>query len=115
MHREISHADQPFYRESNLSLYLLTGLVGLIIAVDLWPVVAGWFPGLGLPTWPNEVGGYRIAALAAVIGGVRVAFTSVESLLDGKVGADLALAIACLAALLLNEPLVAAEVVFIGL
>src|SRR5262249_59094708 len=32
-----------------------------------------------------------------------------------RVGADLALAIACLAAILLREPLVAAEVVFIGL
>ncbi len=112
MHREITLADRAFGQESRSSLYLLTGLVGLIIAADLWPIVAGW---LDLPAWPNEIGGYRIALLAALIGGARVLYGSLDSLLQGRLGADLALAIACVAAILLKESLVAAEIVFVGL
>jgi Cu+-exporting ATPase len=117
MHREISHAEQAFQKESNLSLYLLTGLLGLIMAIDLWPRLAiglqAW--GITLPYWPQEIGGYRIALLAAVLGGARVLYGSLERLLEGKLGADLAIAIACVAAILIGEPLVAAEIVFIGL
>src|SRR5437588_9603874 len=120
MHREISHVDSTLERRSNLSLYLLTGLIGLIIAVDFCPRVAGWLSGLGfdLPgwaRWPQEIGGYRIVLLAAILGGARALFGSLESLLEGKLGADLALAIACVAAILIGEPLVAAEIVFIGM
>jgi Cu+-exporting ATPase len=117
MHREISHADQAFHKESNLSLYLLTGLLSLIIGLDLWPRVAGGLQawGLTLPTWPQEIGGYRIALLAAVLGGARVLYGSLERLLEGKLGADLAIALACVAAILIGEPLVAAEIVFIGM
>jgi Cu+-exporting ATPase len=114
MHREISHTDPALQAESNQSLYLLTGLLGLLIGLDLWPTIAGWFPG-GLPSWPNEWKGYRIAHLAAIIGGARILFGSLEGLFEGRVGADLALAIACIAAILINEPLVAAEIVFIGM
>src|SRR5207245_1527462 len=53
--------------------------------------------------------------LAAVIGGARILYTSLQSLFEGRIGADLALAIATIAAILINEPLVAAEVVFIGM
>src|SRR5207245_6455648 len=53
--------------------------------------------------------------LAAVIGGARILYTSLQSLLEGRIGADLALAIACIAAILINEYLVAAEIVFIGM
>jgi P-type Cu+ transporter len=120
MHREISHVDSALERRSNLSLYLLTGLIGLIIAADLWPRVAAWLGGLGLDLpawikWPQEVGGYRIALLAAILGGARVLYGSLEKLLEGKLGADLAIAIACVAAILIGEPLVAAEIVFIGM
>jgi Cu+-exporting ATPase len=117
MHREISHADQRLGQESRLPLYLLTGLLGLLLAADLWPVFARWVAtwGPSLPTWPNEVGGYRIALVAAVLGGARVLYGSIDALLAGRVGADLALAIACVAAILVREPLVAAEIVFIGL
>ncbi len=117
MHREISHADQAFRKESNLSVYLLTGLLGLIIGIDLWPSLArglqSW--GLNLPYWPQEIGGYRIALLAAILGGARVLYGSLEALLEGRLGADLAIAIACVAAILIGEPLVAAEIVFIGM
>jgi Cu+-exporting ATPase len=120
MHREISHVDPALERKSNLALYLLTGLIGLIIAVDLWPRVAAWLVGLGvdLPAWARwsqEIGGYRIVLLAAILGGARVLYGSLESLFEGKLGADLALAIACVAAILIGEPLVAAEIVFIGM
>ncbi|MFO0929778.1 MAG: heavy metal translocating P-type ATPase [Gemmataceae bacterium] len=118
MHREISHADRAFGEApSRRSLYLLTGLVGLIVAADLWPIVAGWLDraGVAVPGWPNEIGGYRIALLAAVLGGARVLYGSLDGLLQGRVGADLALALAVVAAILLREPLVAAELVFVGL
>jgi Cu+-exporting ATPase len=118
MHREISHTEQAFYQERNLSLYLMTGLIGLLIGADLWPSLAAWLAtkGLDLPTWSREIyGPYRFALLAAVLGGARILYGSVESLLEGRLGADLALAIATIAAILIGEPLVAAEVVFIGM
>lgn len=117
MHREISHSDQKFESGDPLGLYFLTGFLTLLLAADLWPTLVSWLGtwGSGLPTWPNEVGGYRLALAAAIIGGARALFGSLDSLLAGKIGADLALALACLAAILLREPLVAAEVVLIGL
>jgi Cu+-exporting ATPase len=118
MHREISYADRAFgQEESRLSLFLLTGLVGLILAVDLWPLASAWLEprGLSLPSWPNEFFGYRVALLAAFLGGARVLLGSLISLSEGRIGADLALAIACLAAILVREPVVAAELVFVGL
>src|SRR5947209_20415706 len=118
MHREISHADRNFEQESRLSLYLLTGLLGLLLAADLWPALARWVAAWGpaLPSWSNEVfGGYRIALIAAVLGGARALYGSIDALLEGRVGADLALALACVAAILVGEPLVAAEIVFIGM
>src|SRR5215472_16903044 len=117
MHREVSHADTRFEQESRLPLYLLTGLLALLLAADLWPIAARWIASWGpqLPTWPNEIGGYRIALLAAILGGARALYGSIDALLAGRVGADLALAIACVAAILVREPLVAAEIVFVGL
>ena len=83
MHREISHTDDAFHQDSNLSLYVLTGLVGLLIGIDLAPVVLGW---LDIP-WPlpREVyGPYRFALLAAIIGGARTLYPSIEALLEGR-------------------------------
>ncbi|MCS6850481.1 MAG: cation-translocating P-type ATPase family protein [Gemmataceae bacterium] len=117
MHREISHTDGAFHHQSNLSLYLMTALLGVLIGLDVGPSVIAWINGFGwdLPTWSREWFGYRYALIAAVLGGARILYGSVESLLDGRLGADLALAIACIAAILIGEPLVAAEVVFIGM
>jgi Cu+-exporting ATPase len=117
MHREVSRTDDPFRTESPLGLYLLTAVVGCLLAIDLWPLLAGWLRTQGVETftWPREFTGYRYALIAAVIGGARVLYGSLEALFEGRIGADLALAIATLAAILIREPLVAAEVVFIGL
>src|SRR5262245_25919015 len=117
MHREISTVDDPFRSESPLGLYALTALVGGLLAADLWPLVAGWWRGQGVETysWGREFYGFRYALIAAVIGGARVLYTSLESLFEGRIGADLALAVAALAAIVMREPVVAAEVVFIGL
>jgi Cu+-exporting ATPase len=114
MHREISHTDPTFAPPRNLSLYLLTGLIGLLIAADLWPKLVSWMQWT-VPTWPATISGWEIAMIAAVIGGARVLYTSLESLLEGRIGADLAVAIATIAAILLPDALVAAEIVFIGL
>src|SRR6516165_1171872 len=117
MHREISHTDGAFEQESRLGLYLLTGLLGALIAADVWPIAARWIASWGptLPSWSNEPFGYRIALLAAILGGARTLYGSLNSLFEGHIGADLAIAIACVAAILVREPLVAAEIVFIGM
>jgi Cu+-exporting ATPase len=118
MHREISHVNQAFERKSNLTLYLLTALIGVILGVHLWPDFVRLLGGesWGLPIWPQKVYGYDIALLAAVIGGARILYGSLESLLEGRIGADLALAFACIVAIYpLDKADVAAEIVFIGL
>jgi Cu+-exporting ATPase len=117
MHREISHADGAFEQEGRLGLYLLTGLLGALIATDVWPIAARWIAtwGPSLPSWSNQPYGYRIALLAAILGGARTLYGSLNSLFEGRIGADLAVAIACVAAILVQEPLVAAEIVFIGM
>ena len=115
MHREFDPTESPFRPRTNASLYALTTLLGGLLVADLWPVVAGWLD-LGLPTWQaRELFGFRYALIAAVLGGARVLYGAFEQLSAGKIGADLAVAIAAIAAILIGEPLVAAEVVFIGL
>jgi Cu+-exporting ATPase len=118
MHREISHTEGPFQEASYGWLYLLTGMLGALIAADLWPDVAAWTAshGIGLPSWPREWDpNRRLVWIAAALGGTRVLYTSIEGLLAGRVGADLAITIAWAAALLFRKPLVAAEVVVIGM
>src|SRR5262245_20009744 len=117
MHREFHPNDQPFQSRSSAPLYLLTAVgVGLLLA-DVWPLFADWLATLGidLPRGGRHLFGYRLALWAAVIGGAKALYGALERLGEGKLGADLAIAVACIAAILLNEPLVAAEVVVIGL
>ena len=100
MHRELSHADAVFGRPRTLGLYLFTALLGVLLALDLLPAAAGWLGGWGVtPPWGRELFGYRFALIAAVLGGARVLYGALDRLLDGRVGADLALAIACVAAI----------------
>jgi Cu+-exporting ATPase len=109
MHREISHTDPTLAPQRNLGLYAMTALLGGIIVAD----VVLWF--LNGREAPAVIFGFRLAVVAAVLGGARILYTSVDSLLEGRLGADLALAIATIASIYLREHLVAAEIVFIGL
>jgi P-type Cu+ transporter len=108
MHREISHTDTALAPRSNLGLYALTFLLGAIIAGDLALLLVN-------SEATGVVFGFRLAIVAAVLGGARILYTSIDGWLDGRIGADLALAIACIASIALREHLVAAEIVFIGL
>lgn len=114
MHREFDPAAEPFERRSAAGLIAFTALLAGLLLADLWPALAAWL-GWGSPTWPRDLLGVRFALVAAVLGGARALFTSLDRAWDGRIGADLAVAIAAIAAILIGEPLVAAEVVVIGL
>ncbi|HEV8066191.1 MAG TPA: cation-translocating P-type ATPase family protein [Planctomycetaceae bacterium] len=92
-------------------VYLLTLVVGALLAADL---LIGLF---GDPAWAScrAPFGYRLALLAAVLGGGRILYQTLDGLFEGRVGAELALSIAALAAILLGEHTTAALVVFIAL
>ena len=110
MHREISHAGNNLQPESRLSLYLLTSILALLIGADLWlwlSIGADDVSLLGLR--------FRLALVPAILGGARILYGSLDSLFEGRIGADLAIAVACVAAILARRPEVAEEVVFVGL
>jgi Cu+-exporting ATPase len=90
------------------SLFLLTAIVGLLVVGDLVCYALG-YERLRNPA------GLNLALLAAIIGGARIIYGALAALLEGDLGADLALAIALLAALLLGEYWVGAEVVLIAM
>ena len=86
-------------------LVATTTVVGILLAAELVLAARGpWRP------W-----GISPALIAAVIGGGRVVYLAIAALLEGRIGADIALAVACVAAAILREYFVAAEVVFIAL
>ncbi len=89
------------------ALVASTVVVGVLLGLDVL------FGLLGLPY--QSVFGLRLAVLAALIGGGRIVFLAFAALLEGRIGADIALAIATIAAALAGEYFVAAEVVFIAL
>ena len=92
-------------------LYALTLAVGLLLLAD---TLLG---AVGTPEWLawRTLGGFRLSLWAAVLGGARIVYQTLDGLFQGRIGADLALSIACLAAILLGEHTVAALVVFIAL
>ncbi|HBH50520.1 MAG TPA: hypothetical protein DDY91_01365 [Planctomycetaceae bacterium] len=92
-------------------LYFLTLLVGGLLLAD------SLLTAVGTPEWLawRSPAGFRLSLLAAVLGGARIVFQTLDGLFQGRIGADLALSIACLAAILLGEHTVAALVVFIAL
>ena len=95
-------------------VYLLTTAVAILFGAD---ILIGLLDEAGVSGWSQyqQLAGFRLALLAAVLGGARILYRTLESLFDGKVGADLALTIACLAAIVLGEHSTAALVVFIAL
>ena len=104
-HHHHHHDHDP--RAEWLWLVGVTAVVGALLTLDQ---LLAW----GMPT-AREPGGVSLALVAAVIGGGRVVYLAVLALLEGRIGADLALAVACVAAAWLREYFVAAEVVFIAL
>ena len=110
MHREWNPDESAFSPPKVAGVTLLTLAVFVLIGLDLYPLLFG----TGTPAERSYMG-YRFALIAAVLGGARTVYSAIDKLFQGKLGADLAVAIACLAAILMNEPLVAAEVIAIGL
>ncbi len=90
-------------------LFLLTVLLALLLGADLV------FGALSLEAWRKPLFGVSLVWLAAVLGGARIVYGALSALVQGRLGADFALAQACVAAVVLGEPFVAAEVVFIAL
>jgi Cu+-exporting ATPase len=99
-------------------LYLLTLIVAVLLLAD-WVIAANPAATSGLVRlpawWPKSLLGYRFALIAAVLGGARILYHALDGLLSGRIGADLALTIACLAAIALSEHQTAGLVVLISL
>lgn len=99
-------------------LYVLTAIVAILLAIDWLLTATGTGSTLsifGVPGWQNTLYGYRFALVAAVVGGARILYHALDGLLSGRIGADLALTIACLAAIVLGEHQTAGLVVLISL
>jgi Cu+-exporting ATPase len=107
-HASRTHDHHAQDHDDRRGLYGLTALLGALLAADL---ALGW---LGWDFGPGR-SGVSLALVAAVVGGVRIVYGALDALRHGRIGADVALAQACLAALVIGEPFVAAEVVFIAL
>ncbi|HSG68765.1 MAG TPA: cation-translocating P-type ATPase, partial [Planctomycetaceae bacterium] len=92
-------------------IYLLTLVTGLLLGADLLLRL------VDDPAWDSwrTLWGAQLALWAALIGGSRLIYQTVEGLFERKIGADLALAIATIAAILLREYETAALVVFVAL
>ncbi|MBS0264822.1 MAG: cation-translocating P-type ATPase family protein [Planctomycetes bacterium] len=99
------------FHVSAAPIYVLTAIVAGLLAIDF---LAGFTADPRWLAW-RSLFGFRLALLAAVLGGARILYHTLEGLFAGRVGADLALTIACLAAILLGEHSVAALVVLIAL
>ena len=96
------------HRDEHRRLYAFTAVLGALIGLDLLLEHAA-------PTGWNGVWGVRPIWIAALLGAGRIVYQALEALSRRSVGADVALAVAAIAALMLREPFVAAEVVFIAL
>jgi Cu+-exporting ATPase len=112
MHHLRAHAfegrEDHAHHEDHRALYLLTAFLGVLIGADVV------FGALGWETW-RAPWGISLVLVAAVVGAARIVYGAIEALVQGRIGADIALAQACLAALVIGQPFVAAEVVFIAL
>jgi Cu+-exporting ATPase len=107
-HHHEQHREHHDHAAEVRALVATTVVVGVLLGLDVA------FGALGLESYRRPFG-VSLALLAAVIGGGRIVYLALAALLEGRIGADIALAIACLAAGALGEYFVAAEVVFIAL
>jgi Cu+-exporting ATPase len=85
-----------------------TAVLGALIGGDVALSLLGWSPA-------RAPDGLSLSLAAALVGAVYIVYRALVALAQRRIGADLALAQACLAALVLGQPFVAAEVVFIAL
>jgi len=104
----------PNFHYQSAPLYLLTASVAAILMAD-WILAVGTLSVAGGVKIGATVLGYRLALLAALLGGARILYHTLDGLLSGRIGADLALTIACLAAIALGEFQTAGLVVLISL
>jgi P-type Cu+ transporter len=88
------------------ALFAFTALLGILIGGDVV---------LSLLGWGRLPAGLSLSQVAAVLGTVYIVYGALRALLQRRIGADIALAQAAVAALILGQPFVAAEVVFIAL
>ncbi len=105
-----SGGERSFHYRS-APIYLLSLLVGLLLLADFLIGI------IDEPAWLSyrTLFGFRLALLSAVLGGARILYQTLEALFEGRIGADLALTIAALAAIVLGEYETASLVVFIAL
>ena len=101
-HDHHGHHTHDHHEIGSLPLYCLAGLIGTFLVLD---IVLGWEPLRNLTgSWGNDLRspfGIRLALLAAILGGSRILYHTLEGLFAGKIGADLALTIASRAAIIL--------------
>lgn len=107
-----SAADQPNFHYQSAPLYLLTAVVAALLLAD-WILFAGNAAAGAISG--ASLFGFRLALIAAIVGGARILYHTLDGLLSGRVGADLALTVACLAAIALGEHQTAGMVVLISL
>src|SRR5262245_37056868 len=84
-----SESGATSFHVASAPVYVLTAVVGLLLAAD---IVIG---AAGNPAWTayRTLFGFRLALLAAVLGGARILYHTLEGLFAGRIGADLALTI----------------------
>jgi Cu+-exporting ATPase len=92
-------------------LYVLTAFVGALLLADVL-LTQSW--AAAWSEWRLPFG-YRLALWGALLGGSRILYHTLDGLASGRFGADLALTIACLAAIVLGEHQTAGLVVLISL
>ncbi len=121
MHREyrpedLHHLERRRRRSRQLAAAWTTTIERSSPSPRSWASLIGGDVLLGLLGWGRRLPlGLSLALVAAILGAVYIVYGALQALLQRRIGADLALAQASLAALVLGQPFVAAEVVFIAL
>src|SRR5512144_68477 len=104
MHHRRAHAFEEggpqAHEDEHRALYVLTVVLGVLIGGDVACAALGW------ESWRAPLG-ISLALVAALLGGARIVYGALEALVHGRIGADVALAQACLAALVLGQFFVA--------
>src|ERR1700761_6483318 len=93
--------DRDHHAEDHRPLFALTAVLGALIGGDLL------LNAVGLSGW-SKPGGISLVLIAAILGGAKIVYGALDSLRQGRLGADFVLAQASVAALVLGDPFVAA-------